>query len=380
MTQQKNISVIENDLQAENRSIGLQTSSGSGRLLYADLIRVVAAFSVVVMHTIMPIWDAAPPASSAWQVANVFRALGCFCVPVFVMVSGMFFLDPDKPMPIRKIYRKYIFRIAVIYYFWSLVYAVFRCVVYYGKIDLMVLERIFRIAVRGHHTLWFLIMLVGLYIITPLLRVITQHASRRLLELFLLLSFLFAGCLPTVLNACGEGVVKQLGDYYLSNLNLHFVLGFTGYYIAGYYFKTYSLSKRKQQVLYAAGLAGVAATIGLTAWESVNTGQTFSLLYEQLAPNIMLMGAAVFVLIKEHSSRVCSHPKAGKIIRQLSSCTLGIYLVHDLINRIFAACGWDILHYPPLLIIPLYTLAVFFISFGIVFLLKKIPVVNQYLV
>lgn len=352
----------------------------SQRVLYADLLRVISAFAVITIHVVSNAWSGTLPETAAWQVLNIYDAAARFCVPVFIMVSGMFFLDPEKPMPVQKIYGKYLLRIGVAYVFWSLVYAVFHNIAVYGRLDLNVLEQIFRYFLRGHHTLWFLIMLAGLYLITPILRIMTQYASRRILEYFLLLSFLFAGFFPTFLRSLEESALKQLVDYYLGHLNIHFVLGFTCYYLAGYYFKTYRLSRRQHIAIYLAGIFGLAATIGLTLWISLKKGYGFSLYYEYLSPNVMLMSAGIFVFAKEYGSRFCTRPRIGKMLRHLSSCTFGIYLVHDFVNRSLAALGWDILGNPPLYTVPLYVLAVFAISYGIVFLLKKIPIVSQYLI
>lgn len=357
--------------------------ASGGRLLYPDLLRALLAFAVVVIHTVYRPWDSLTPDDSAWQTLSVINSFFRFCIPAFVMLSGMFFLDPAKNVTTEKIYKKSLPRIAAAYCFWSFVYAAVENIALHGVSNSSLLKRILHDFAKGHFTLWFLIMLAGLYIITPLLRIITKHASKAMLEYFLLLSFIFAGVLPTfltLLKVLGVGAAREIAEYYSINLNIHFVLGFTGCYIAGYYFRVYSLSKRSRRVLYALGILGIAAAISMTLILSKKKGYPVQLFWEYLAPNVTLIAYAVFVFVKEHSAWLEKRPKAIAAVRYVSSCTFGIYLVHDLINIALIPSGFSILNYPFLLSAPLYSVFVFALSLAVVSVLKKIPIVNKYLI
>lgn len=54
--------------------------------------------------------------------------------------------------------------------------------------------------------------------------------------------------------------------------------------------------------------------------------------------------------------------------------------MHDLVNIVLRHFGVSILNYPLLISAPVYSLAVFAVSLAIVSVIKKIPVVNKYLV
>ena len=81
------------------------------RVVYADLLRIFATFAVIVMHVAASGWSSTPVSSFDWQVYNLYDSLARWAVPVFVMLSGMFLLDPQKDTSTAKIYRKYILRI-----------------------------------------------------------------------------------------------------------------------------------------------------------------------------------------------------------------------------------------------------------------------------
>ena len=84
-----------------------------GRLAYADLLRCAAMLAVIVVHVSGGSLEAAAVGSPAFQVLNLYDGLAHWCVPVFVMLSGMFLLDPGHSLPLSKLFFGHILRIAV---------------------------------------------------------------------------------------------------------------------------------------------------------------------------------------------------------------------------------------------------------------------------
>ena len=73
--------------------------------------------------------------------------------------------------------------------------------------------------------------------------------------------------------------------------------------------------------------------------------------------------------------------KVGKIVRVISATSFGIFLIHIFVIQLlrngdlgFRLYSWMA---PSVYMIPLTALAVFFISFVIVFILRKIPVLKM---
>ena len=67
-----------------------------GRLAYADLLRCTAMLAVIVVHITGGALEASPVGTPDFMVLNVYDGLTHWCVPVFVMLSGMFLLDPKR--------------------------------------------------------------------------------------------------------------------------------------------------------------------------------------------------------------------------------------------------------------------------------------------
>lgn len=98
--------------------------NGNGRLAWADLLRCAALFAVVLLHVSGARLADVPVDSGAFQVLNVYDGLTHWCVPVFVMLSGAFLLDPKHSLPLPKLLFRHILRIFTALAVWGAVYAV----------------------------------------------------------------------------------------------------------------------------------------------------------------------------------------------------------------------------------------------------------------
>ena len=84
-----------------------RTNEG-GRLAYADLLRVMAMLAVIVLHVSDGWLESLPVGTADWYALNVWDSLCRWCVPVFVMCSGMFLLDPKKALSWPSLFLRYI--------------------------------------------------------------------------------------------------------------------------------------------------------------------------------------------------------------------------------------------------------------------------------
>ena len=66
--------------------------TGSQRVACYDVLRVAATFAVVALHLSAQHWADTDIYSTAWQAFNLYDSLVRWTVPVFVMISGVFFL------------------------------------------------------------------------------------------------------------------------------------------------------------------------------------------------------------------------------------------------------------------------------------------------
>ena len=158
------------------------------RLIYPDILRIVSVFGVLVIHSISIFWDNIPVKTGSWAAFACIDSIFRFVVPVFVMISGMFMLSPEKDRGIKNLYSKNILHILTSFIFWSFLYALFNNIPTNPEICFSIKDFILSF-IKGEYHLWFLFMIAGLYIVTPILRKIIN--DKKLTEYFLAIWFVF---------------------------------------------------------------------------------------------------------------------------------------------------------------------------------------------
>lgn len=331
-----------------------------------DLLRIIATIAVIFTHC-----EGGQASSEViYRLTRFLNAIIIWQVPCFVMISGRFWLDPEREITTEKL-KIGILRIGYAFIFWNILYQIVYIIEgKYGALNWkgIILESG---ALVGPYHFWFLWMIVGLYLIIPFLRRITQ--SKRLMEyfiiLFLVIEFInrFGEYLPYV-----GGIVRSLWTL-LGNreAGIMLVLGFSGYFILGYYLRKYPLKKSFEMCLYIAGailLFGGAIYRGSLA--ELNEWQHN--LYGYVSPNVVIFSAAIYTFFVKRVSRIAFRGVTQRIIDKLQSMSFGIYLVHALVIELFVP-----MIYLPMLSEPLMrlfrTMVVFALSTLIVWAVRKIP-------
>jgi len=105
-----------------NENISYNGLLQNNRILYPDILRILAVFAVMMIHVSASGFYTNPVQSFTWQVVNFYECMVRWAVPVFVMVSGIFLLNPQKEITLSKLYRKNIFRIVMALITWGLFY------------------------------------------------------------------------------------------------------------------------------------------------------------------------------------------------------------------------------------------------------------------
>lgn len=348
----------------------------SSRVVYLDYLRIIAAFFIVVIHVSTMNWSDLSPNSTEWSIKNIYDGISRFGVPVFVMISGSLFLDREYTY--KQLFKKHILKIAVIFLLWSAFYAV---VPYIRHKEMLTPQAVVGRMFDGHSHLWFLIMLIGLYLIVPFLRKIAEHEA--LAKAFVALAFVFGFMLPQIieLTALASKEAADVLKGFSEALNLKFIMGYTGYYILGYMLRKKFFKKSSLALIAIAGVLGMAVTVGGTALISTSTGKVNTLFYSYLSVNVFLTSVAVFALGKAALDFTPKTDKGAERLGYLSKCSFGVYLIHPMLIVVLEnGLKFSISGSASAFLIPIVSLTVFAGSYLISMVLNKIPVVNKWLV
>jgi len=352
------------------------------RIVYFDYLRLAATVAVVLIHVASFCWYDFDSDSFRWNVLNFYLVAVRWAVPVFVMLSGALFLSRDTD--ISQLYKKNILRLVVAYFAWSVFYALAliagRWLVYeeftstFGSVVLDILG--------GYYHMWFLPMIVGLYMCVPVIRQIV--INKKVARYFLALAFVFAYALPQLIQLCRDftggwllDLANQVDAIVSYEVKISLVLGYTAYFILGYLLEEATLTKKQRTLVYSLGAVGFVASVALNSIVSWKTGEPCSTYFEPFCVNTLLVVTAVHTLFKY---RDYPHEKRNRLVSALARCSFGAYLVHAFVLDTLGMLGLDATLWHPLISIPAITLIAAVLSFGISWVIHKLPVLNQWVV
>lgn len=298
------------------------------RVVFLDYLRVIACFMVVMVHACEFYYCTETGAVVASEDARLWVALidGAFrqSVPLFVMVSA--FLLVPLSTNTASFFKRRFSRVFVPFLVWSLLYAVVPVVT--GSIEGNIAKRITMIlytvnADSGH--LWFIYMLIGVYLVMPVISPWLEKVSKRGEEAFLAVWFLttFTGYLrPLTTYVWGE-------VFWNSFHALYYYSGFIGYVVLAHYIRRYIDWPLKKTVAVAVPLilVGYAFTAGLFYTHSQES--TDYAYVEQswyfCTFNVAMMTFGTFLLLKHVDFKGAWLYGPVKVVSRLS---YGIYLMH----------------------------------------------------
>lgn len=357
------------------------------RIHYLDLLRILATLAVIVIHvSSQNAFKSAEIGSLTWQGFNFWDSISRYSVPIFVMISGALFLNPSYNFEIKKLFTKNIFRICCAFIFWDLFYAAYTYLFETHELGIIV-----KILIRGYSHLWFLPMIIGLYLLVPLLRKIT--GDKELTKYFLVLSVIFTFVLPMLFAVIQLGmkygqysvgiktVLRSLHVFY-KQFNFFFTLGFVPYFVAGDYFNRYELKKKTRYALYILAIISFIGTFWLTGHWSELAHHRIMFLYTYTYLNIALETLAIFVFFKQLEKRIPwqKYCDFDRIVIRISSLTFGIYLIHFLFVRIIDRF-FDVyqIFSNSFLLVPCLAVIIFVVSALVILIIQKIPWLNKHI-
>ena len=351
--------------------------------VYMEYLRVLCAFMVIMIHVSGADWFRIEIGSPEWIIQTFFNVASRFSVCVFCMISGALFLKPDREVTVKDIFGKYIRRVMICLIAWTVIYAAFYTFLERGDVNYFILRLI---KIPNH--LWYLMMMVGLYLALPVLKVITKDRRITLYMIWLLL--IYAAVFGTFEGITGFFKTKAAGNFGftlwaaflqdLDNMNRTFVPGYLGMFLMGHYIHEYGLGRWHRPLVLTAVPALLLSGL-LTVITSEAAGSCVYTFMFETNPLIAAASAGIFAFFKGTG---CSETKesTGSFLEQAAvqtgAYTMGIYLVHQAVLDIFDHYfNLTAASYPPLFSVPINTLLIFAVSLAITAVLKKIPLIRN---
>ena len=319
-------------------------SETSNRLPWVDVLRIVGCFCVLITHVE---YNGGQGGRELMSLIDFYGIAGFM---PFFMVSGLFAFS--SPRPLVAFLRAKVRRIVVPTVVWSIIYLLANA--FASRLDWVNFgQRVAMIPFEPQvPQFWFLYVLFGIYLLTPVLSHWLAQASRRQVEFYLCLWLvtLFVPLLP-------------LGKLTSITHPLFYFQGYLGVVLLGHYLHRHVALTRLKWWFWL--LALVLLTVPL--WYRF-TGLHWSVFCNYLSVNMVGLSCVLFLIVRWVHWPLYSH----KVLNVLGQATYGIYLMHMVIIRFVVLPVVEPLHLNYWIGIPFALVLVSLISFVLVWLLSHL--------
>jgi len=337
----------------------------TNRTYYLDVIRVSAIILVIALHCVSDISVGLKfYGKNSWFASIAINGLCRAGVPLFLMISGYLSLDNKDTEDIANYYKKRFSRIIPSLIIWNIIYYLFFTIY---KNESFSFQTFFgRLINNGNaYHMWYVYTLLGIYLISPFLRMLVVRLRTNGLIVFFLVTIISSTIIPFI------NIISPVYIYLFDPL----VNGYIGFYILGYILGKCTISEKYEYLIYLAGIIGYA--INLTGNIIFSSHSKINLVFNYgYALPTYLIASALFVFCKYHMNNI-GQTVFKKMITRISTISFGIYWIHVAILIITQKFFPNTLS-PSSIIILRFTITLI-ISASVMTIVKKIPVINKLL-
>lgn len=318
------------------------------RILYLDLMRILACLMIIAIHA--PV----PNSNIDGYILYANSAICSSGVGLFVMVSGALLLPVN--MPTLSFIKKRLWKIVVPTFLWTFFYMFVQLIGGYtcfSDISHSLLS--FPFSPQYNSVFWFVYMLVGLYLLAPIISPWLKSTTQKEL-LFYLMIWGITLFFPLIKGYIGVNETPTGILYYFS--------GFMGFFLLGYYLKNYVTIVPSWICIL---LLFLPLTIALLL-KLYHINIDFFDLFWYLSVFVPMMSIGWFLLIKKVKCLI----RFQRALTLFSNCCFGIYLVHIFIMR-SVVWQWDFVRNTGNAQIGIVILLTFIGSFLVTWLISFMP-------
>ena len=319
------------------------------REIWLDVLRILAAFLVIVNHTNSDVFRSVTPANGTWWLSILWYALSKMAVPLFVMVSGACLLGREDSW--RKCMGRFA-RIVIVLILFSFLYYGFECWQAGQRIRLDILgRRLWKQEITD--SFWYLYFYAGLMLMLPLLQRLSCAMRGRDIAYLTVMCLAFGSLWPLLTHL---NPALALPSY----LDMPLFSTYIGLFFAGWWIRRSAAAGRGRRLLcFLVMLVSMAASVYLLHRQYAPDTKYWRFMDDRMQPGFLIVTAAIAlaILCKGLFSGVC--PRTARLLTGLGSCAFGVYLLQDwliaqtqlrvflplcsLMPAFFAAVVWEIL-------------------------------------
>lgn len=356
------------------------------KLIHIEILRILAIFLVIFNHTGLKgffLFSAYPFATKPYFIYMTLAVVCKIAVPLFLMVSGALILKKDISM--SKLFKNKILKMLIVLFVFTGLFYIRLHVLQYS--DTFTIKDFFIRLYKGdiNAPYWYIYAYISFLLSYPFLRAIVKSLPEYGYVYLIILSLIFVSVLPWLeyRASAGKVTINAYGNvsWIFSNIVI--------YPLIGYYLENIidieKINKKHFIPMFLFAVFGILVSCYMTYVKHRITGicretktQDFLDLFA-LPISIFVYLSVKKIFYKKNFNKFITAP-----ILSIGSCTFGIYLIHmailestfltnfytDLIKK------YNFFYIAAVFILCLLTMI---ISYVIIFILKKIPIIKKLL-
>ena len=297
-----------------------QKRENKDRLIGLDLLKIVSAFMIAVIHASSGVFNNHELGSLVWKEGLILNAVTRFAVPVFLMISGALLLG--RKISLDKAIRKAIIA-GIALFVWSFAFILTKKILWNdGNVIHDTLMIFFNKRVSGH--LWYGYLLIWIYLFSPILNIMYESLSNKIRIYFIILGLLIPSAIDSVIYYFSLDVqILQNSFFIYMNLGYISVL-----------FMGRMIYENKEGISLILGgissVIGLVLTILLTEGISRRLGVSTHTFFSELEIGNVMYAFGIMLLGCKLSWKG-DNTFIKKIIIKVSELAMGIYFSHALV-------------------------------------------------
>ena len=282
-----------------------KSNSNQKKNLKIEYIRAIAAIGVVSIHTIYSGILYSGDVTTPYVVLffTMIKNMLYWAVPCFGMISGMLLLNPEKEISLKKIYGKYLVRIAIVLLLFGTAFSWIEVIFNEHNISLKQIPEAVLMVLK-HQTwehLWYLYALLTIYLLLPLWGYIVKKCNS--IALIGIIAVLYI--LSFVLNS--------------REISLHL------FFMMGELFRRQFIKLDKKRSLIVVCVSSVLILITVYIHEVVKVDLNRLLGYTSVFVAVQAFSFFTFLYGLNFDGL---NERLRKILLRISEYSFGIYIVH----------------------------------------------------
>lgn len=162
------------------------------RITWIDFLRLLGIIGVLTMHICGNTLNTFGLYNTSKQIYYFMIYISEYAVPLFIMISGIMFLNKEN-LTIKSMLKKYVLKVLIGIFLFGIFFSSLELIYDGWNLNLNFMKEVFIRIISGNTWahMWYLYLIFGLYLITPILRILSKNMNKNEYKYFLIIMYIF---------------------------------------------------------------------------------------------------------------------------------------------------------------------------------------------